>query len=123
MPLLTPKMITDHLLDRTYVREDYVDCPADQVWFGLMQKYAPDVVVELFWPEKFLNPIVTSRFPGIPLRAALEDLCTFCGVQMTVSDHGTLQLQQPKRVEAMKHAVVIEPDPRDWRKVEVPHVD
>lgn len=118
--MLNPKAMTLRLLATTSVREEYVELPAGTIWFALMQRYAPDVPIELFYPEQFRNPEVTSRFPGIPLRTALEDLCRFCGVEMTVSDYGSVQLRPPPpRVEAMKHAVVIEPDNRTWQKVAV----
>lgn len=107
MPILTLRAITDHLLDQTYVRGQVADVPADRLFFALLETYAPDVPVQMFWPEQFKNPNVTVSFgsQGIPLRRALEDLCAFCGVVLTVTDSGALSVAPPaRRVDQMHHA-------------------
>lgn len=121
--MFTPKQVTEHLLAGTYVRGEWVDLPACIVWFDIKQRYAPDVLVQLYYPESMRNPLVTTRLPGVSLRTALEDVARFCGVTMSIEEHGHIVLAVPRRVEAMKHSIVLEPDPKTWIPVQPKFID
>jgi len=117
----TPKSRAFHLLDRTLVNDSFTEQKVDSIFFALMQRYAPDVTVELEWPQSFTNPTVTVHFSYTSLREAINTLCMLAHVFFTVTDYGSLRIARPAYSQAMQHAVVIEPDNRTWQKVELPN--
>lgn len=119
--MYTPKGLTAHVLDTTRVNASYEQQRADTIFFALMRTYAPDVLVELEWPQSFPNPVLTIHFRGSTLRAAIEQILIATRVMYTITDYGALRVARPVHSERMKHAVVIEPDNRTWQKVELPN--
>lgn len=118
--MITPKSVTFHKLDRTLVNASFTTQPVDSIFFALMQQYAPDVRIELEWPQHFSNPVVTVNFRYTSLREALNTLFMLARVMYHITDKGAIRIARPAHSAAMQHAVVLEPDPRTWQKVELP---
>lgn len=111
---MTPKRATERLLASTYVRGEWGVLSASVIWGTILARYAPQVRVLLYEPEQFRDVPGSIRCPGVPLRRVLEDIAAACGVSMSVNDRGDLVLSvPPRRVEAMRHGIWLEPDLRD----------
>jgi len=97
----TPKSRAFHLLDRTLVNDSFTEQKVDSIFFALMQRYAPDVTVEMEWPQSFTNPTVTVHFRYTSLREAINTLCMLAHVFFTVTDYGSLRIARPAYSQAM----------------------
>lgn len=102
----SPKSATEWLLAFTRVHDAWVDVPADQIIFAILDKYAPLLEVELVNPASFYNPTIKVVAKGATLRAVFEDICRYAFVTMEVTDQGAVRFRNLTAEEMFKSATL-----------------